>query len=64
MYDSGSIVAVLVFSVIDNTSLNDVRNWAEEIMGRVDDMPVLFVVRNKSDLSEPTVTTLRQIESH
>jgi small GTP-binding protein len=55
MYYRGSIVALLVFSVIDAASLNEVRNWAEEMKGEVDEMPVLFVVGNKTDLLERKV---------
>jgi small GTP-binding protein len=50
MYYRGSIVALLVFSVVDEASLNDVRSWAEEMKGQVDEMPALFVVGNKCDL--------------
>jgi small GTP-binding protein len=58
MYYRGSIVALLVFSVIEEKSLQDVKDWADEIKQQADEMPVLFVVANKADLvDERTVTT-------
>jgi small GTP-binding protein len=57
MYYRGSVVALLVFSVIDAASLGDVRTWAEEMKGQVDEMPTLFVVANKSDLTDRKVQT-------
>jgi small GTP-binding protein len=52
MYYRGSVVALLVFSLIDEPSLADVRGWAEEMKGQVDEMPALFVVGNKCDLAD------------
>jgi small GTP-binding protein len=63
MYYRGSIVAVLVFSLIDEPSLNDVRNWAQEMQGQVDEMPVLFVVGNKCDLVEERKIEARAAEA-
>jgi small GTP-binding protein len=58
MYYRGSIVALLVYAVNDEPSLQDVRNWAEEMKVQTDEMPVLFVVANKSDLvAERTIST-------
>jgi small GTP-binding protein len=58
MYYRGSIVALLTFSVIEDKSLQDVKDWADEIKQQADEMPVLFVVANKADLAdERTVTT-------
>jgi small GTP-binding protein len=58
LYYRGSVVAILVFSVVDGPSLNDVRTWAEEMKGQVDEMPTIFVVGNKCDLTE------RQVQTH
>jgi small GTP-binding protein len=58
MYYRGSVIALLVFSVIEEKSLQDVQDWADEMKQQTDEMPVLFVVGNKSDLvDERTVTT-------
>jgi small GTP-binding protein len=50
MYYRNSIVALLVFSVIDDRSLQDVQTWAEEMKQQTEEMPTLFVVANKIDL--------------
>jgi small GTP-binding protein len=50
MYYRNAIVALLVFSVIDDHSLQDVRTWAEEMKQQTEEMPILFVVANKIDL--------------
>jgi small GTP-binding protein len=50
MYYRNSVVALLVFSVVDDHSLQDVRNWAEEMKQQTEEMPTLFVVANKVDL--------------
>jgi small GTP-binding protein len=52
MYYRNSIVALLVFSVIDDHSLQDVQNWADEMKQQTEDMPILFVVANKIDLTD------------
>jgi small GTP-binding protein len=50
MYYRGSVVAVLVFSLVDDHSLSDVQSWADEIKSQAEELPVLFVVGNKMDL--------------
>jgi small GTP-binding protein len=58
MYYRGSVIAILVFSVTEEKSLGDVKDWADEMKEQTDEMPVLFVVGNKADLvDERTVTT-------
>jgi small GTP-binding protein len=63
MYYRGSIVALLVFSIVDEASLQDVRNWAEEMKTQTDEMPVLFVVGNKCDLIEERVVAIEKGEN-
>jgi small GTP-binding protein len=63
MYYRGSIVALLVFSVIEEKSLQDVKEWADEIKQQADEMPVLFVVANKADLVDERTVTTDQAES-
>jgi small GTP-binding protein len=50
MYYGNAVIALLVFSVIDNHSLQDVQNWVEEMKQQTEQMPTLFVVANKIDL--------------
>jgi Ras-related protein Rab-5C len=52
MYYRNSIVALLVFSVIDDHSLQDVQNWAQEMKQQTEELPILFVVANKIDLTD------------
>jgi GTPase SAR1 family protein len=47
----------VVFSVTDAASLSDTRIWAEEMKGELDEMPTLFIVGNKSDLTDRKVQT-------
>ncbi|KAH0793973.1 small GTP-binding protein [Histomonas meleagridis] len=63
MYYRGSIVALLVFSVIDEASLTDVKNWAQEMKSQTDEMPTIFVIGNKMDLVEERTVTTEQGES-
>jgi small GTP-binding protein len=63
MYYRGSIVALLVFSLVDEPSLGDVRNWASEMRGTVEEMPVLFVVGNKCDLTDERRVEARVAEA-
>lgn len=62
MYYRGSVIALLVFSLIEESSLNDVRNWASEMKTQTDEMPRLFVIGNKMDLAEERVITTQQGE--
>jgi small GTP-binding protein len=60
MYYRGSIIALLVYAVNDEPSLQDVRNWAEEMKIQTDEMPVLFVVGNKCDLVDDRAVSTEQ----
>ena len=62
MYFRGSVVAVLVYSVTDEKSLQDVKNWVDEIKQQTDDMPRIFVVGNKMDLESERVVSTDQGE--
>jgi small GTP-binding protein len=50
MYYRGSVVAILVFSLVDERSLSEVQSWADEMKYQSEDLPVLFVAGNKMDL--------------
>jgi small GTP-binding protein len=50
MYYRGAVVALLVFSLDEATSLKDVRSWADELADCADDVPRLFVIGNKADI--------------
>jgi small GTP-binding protein len=52
MYYRGSVVALLVYAINDDTSLQDVRNWVDEIRQQTEEMPTIFVVGNKCDLTD------------
>jgi small GTP-binding protein len=52
MYFRGSSVALLVYSIIDDSSLTDAKVWAEEVKQQTEEMPTLFVIGNKTDLVE------------
>ncbi|KAK8881080.1 hypothetical protein M9Y10_003808 [Tritrichomonas musculus] len=62
MYYRGSVIALLVFSLIEESSLNDVKNWANEMKHQTDEMPKLFVIGNKMDLVDERVITTEQGE--
>ena len=62
MYYRGSVVAVLVYSVTDEKSLQDVKAWVDEIKQQTDDMPKIFVVGNKMDLESERVVSTEQGE--
>jgi small GTP-binding protein len=62
MYYRGSVIAVLVYAVTDQASLDDVKNWADEMKIQTDEMPVLFVVGNKMDLVDERVVKYDQGE--
>jgi small GTP-binding protein len=63
MYYRGSIVALLVYSIVDEASLQDVRDWAEEMKTQTDAMPFLFVIGNKCDLFEERVVAIEKGEA-
>mgnify|MGYP001045440580 CR=1 FL=1 len=63
MYYRGSVIAVLVFSLVESSSLDDVKNWASEIKKQTEEMPKLFVVGNKMDLENERQVTTAQGEA-
>jgi GTPase SAR1 family protein len=50
IYYRGAVVAVLVFSLVEESTLDEIRGWASELLAQGDDAPVLLVVGNKLDL--------------
>ncbi|OHT06020.1 small GTP-binding protein [Tritrichomonas foetus] len=57
MYYRGAKVAVIVFSVVDAASLNEIDFWATGVKAGASPAPLLFVIGNKIDLvDERTVT--------
>jgi small GTP-binding protein len=52
MYYRNSLVALLVFSITDDRTLQDVKSWAAEMKQQAEKMPTLFVIGNKSDLED------------
>jgi Ras-related protein Rab-22 len=58
LYYRGAVVAVIVFSLAEAPTIDDVRGWADEVRGQGDSAPVLFIVGNKLDLVAdiPTLT--------
>jgi small GTP-binding protein len=63
MYYRGAVVAVLVFSLTDDQTVKEVRGWADEIKMQTQNMPVLFVVGNKLDLTEERAVPVEQGEA-
>ena len=57
MYFRGAKVAILTFSVCDADSQKEVLFWANSVKQGTAQMPTLFVVGNKIDLPERTVST-------
>jgi small GTP-binding protein len=55
MYYRGSICALLVYAIIDESSFGDVKSWADEITQQTDAAPKLFVIGNKADLEKQRV---------
>jgi small GTP-binding protein len=62
MYYRGAAVAVLVFSVTDEKSFQDVETWATEVLAQASDIPELFVVANKIDLGADRIVRGPEIE--
>jgi small GTP-binding protein len=58
LYYRGAVVAVIVFSLVEAPTLDDVREWADEVRGQGDSAPVLFIVGNKLDLVADIPTLL------
>ena len=52
MYFRGAKVAILTFSVCDTDSQKDVQFWANSVKQGTAQMPTLFVVGNKIDLTD------------
>jgi small GTP-binding protein len=52
LYYRETVVAILVYSLTDEKSLQDVQDWAAEIGNNTDEMPKLFLVGNKNDLED------------
>ena len=63
MYYRGSQIALLVFSLTDESSLNDVKTWANEMKIQTDEMPKLFVIGNKMDLVDERAIPQEKAES-
>jgi GTPase SAR1 family protein len=52
MYYRGSVVTLLVYVINDEASLQDVRNWVDEIRQQTEEVPTIFVIGNKCDLAD------------
>lgn len=60
MYYRGAKVAVIVFSVIDPPSLNEISFWANGVKAGASPPPQLFVIANKIDLESERQVTKEQ----
>lgn len=52
MYFQGAQIALIVFSIDSVSSFNEVDVWYEEIKSALSDMPIMYLIGNKSDLTE------------
>jgi small GTP-binding protein len=52
MYFQGSQAAIVVFSLTDGGTLTEAEKWVRELMEHFDESPKLFLVGNKSDLTD------------
>jgi small GTP-binding protein len=52
LYYHGAHAIVVVFSLTDKESLADAERWADEVRSNCDSVPLLYLVGNKSDLTE------------
>jgi small GTP-binding protein len=59
----GAIAAILVFSIVDEMPLPAVEDWTQEIKSQTDNMPVLFIVGNKMDLTDEHTVQVTQTEA-
>jgi small GTP-binding protein len=50
MYYRGAAFAVIVFSVTQEESFEEVSRWVDEMTKEIDELPILIVVGNKLDL--------------
>lgn len=57
MYYQGSHAAIIVFSLTDPESLKDAYTWADELKEHFENLPFLYLVGNKSDLTDERKVT-------
>jgi small GTP-binding protein len=62
MYYRGAVLAVLVFSVTLEESLDEVSRWVEEMKEQIDELPGIIVVANKVDLIDERAVTAERGE--
>ena len=60
MYFQGSQVALLVFSVDSLSSFDEIDIWYEEIKSALTEMPVMYLIGNKSDLEDKRVVSFEE----
>lgn len=51
MYYQHSRAAVIVFSLDDRGTLEEAKNWFDELREQLDPLPMIYLVGNKSDLT-------------
>ena len=59
-YYNNSNGIILVYSVIDKKSFDDISNWIEEIKEQTKDDIIIFLVGNKIDLNEKRVISIKE----
>ncbi|EAY10684.1 small GTP-binding protein, putative [Trichomonas vaginalis G3] len=59
----GSSVIVIVYSIIDATSFDDLRDWYENIQTNCNPIPRIIVVGSKADLHETRLVPSQQAEN-
>lgn len=60
-YYKGANAALIVFSMTDLTSFNNVKKWKEKVSAECEDIPILLVM-SKVDLVDQTVVTEQQAQ--
>ena len=61
-YYNNSNGIILVYSVIDKKSFDDISNWIDEIKEQTKDDIIIFLVGNKIDLNEKRVISIKEGE--
>lgn len=63
-YYRGALGAVVVYDITRRESFNDVGRWLFELHEHADQKTVIFLIGNKSDLSEERTVTSEEAEKY
>jgi GTPase SAR1 family protein len=62
MYFRGAVAALVVFSIVDPASLNEVNFWANAVKQSAKPPPAIFIVANKMDLEDERLVSAAEAQ--